>query len=128
MPPRKPKRQRETQQSFVSTHPKANRCRDCGAVVLACYVRGVMTRVEPMHVNLVGEAVAVLAGLRTYEISRVGDGKMSRRNAGMIREGLPRWGWIHPEHRCGMDWAPEGYRDSRTVAVPVVYNGASPPF
>ena len=111
MAPPKAKRRRDTQH-LISTVPRAVACK-CGALVLSCYVQGEPVRVDPVAINLSAEGTCLVIGSPTYQTGFGRNVTLFRRNAGMIAAGWPRYGRIHPRHRCGMDWDQPEYRDTR---------------
>lgn len=119
---------RKATQHLINTRPKRSQCPRCGAEVLSCYVSGEMTRLDPVHLTLLAEALHLCATPdgRTYEVPVLGRDRAIRRNTGMISRGLPAYGFIHPSHRCGVSWD-GAYLDHREI-FPVMYSGISPPF
>jgi hypothetical protein len=116
----------KTFRHLVSTAPTPVECR-CGAQVLSCLVNGTRRRIDPAHLNALGEAMALVAGAATFECSVLGGSAMTRRNVTLIRDGVSHWRYVHPEHRCGVSWDHEQYLDGREV-FGVAYTGVVPPF
>lgn len=123
MAQRKP---RPVPQHLISTPPRASLCVACKAEILTCMVHGEPTGLDPVHLNLKGEAVAIVSGAHTYEASPHGGGHPFRRRCSHIDEGLPVHGYIHPAHRCGVTWQPDMIDGRRLFDVP--YLGTTPPF
>jgi hypothetical protein len=82
---------------------------------------------DPIHLNLKGEAVALLARLRTYQTGDFRDGDTRLRSVEMIKRGLPTPAYIHPRHMCGMVWDTK-LLDDTLVGYVMTYAGMAPPF
>lgn len=117
---------RNSFQHMICTVPKQDTCRACKQPILSCYVHGVPTRLDPVHLSLTGEAIALVSGARTYEVSVMGKRKGMRRVVEMITRGLPAYGYIHPQHVCGLRYE-KGALDERRL-FEVDYAGSVPPF
>ncbi|AER26366.1 hypothetical protein PBI_CHEETOBRO_75 [Mycobacterium phage Cheetobro] len=94
---------------LIDTQMKPSRCRKCGGAVLAGYVTGTMTLLDPAHLSLLGETIALLAGLPTYSIDESSTrrpARAHRRWTVHIRKGLPEDRHLFTVHRCGFVWPP----------------------
>ncbi|QBI96052.1 hypothetical protein I5G71_gp71 [Mycobacterium phage Patt] len=94
---------------LIDTEMKPSRCKRCGGQVLAGYVNGTMTALDPAHLSQLGEATALLAGLRTYSIDESSTRRPRRaypRWTVHIRKGLPENRHVFTTHRCGFVWPP----------------------
>ncbi|AXH46907.1 hypothetical protein I5G67_gp071 [Mycobacterium phage Aminay] len=94
---------------LIDTPMKPASCRRCGGQVLAGYVSGTATQLDPARISAAGEFVATAAGVLTYEIdeSSVRFGRIARmRLAYKIRKGWPAERFVHARHRCGFVWPP----------------------
>lgn len=79
--------------------------------VQSCYVKGTRVRLDYGRLTLAGEALALVGGARTFTEIALGH-RVFRRRVAHIREGLPEYGWIRAEHRCGVDYF--AHQDRRT--------------
>lgn len=113
---------------LVSTPPRRTQCPKCARAVLACYVNGSTTRLDPVHVNQRGEAMVLVSGGTTYAVSVLGHHHPARRRVAHIADGLPRHGYVHPEHRCGFDWSSPELIDARHLFAAPVNPSMPPPF
>lgn len=111
----KKKRERPAPRYLVTTIPKVSRCIKCRRVMLSAYVFGDRITIDPQPVNLRAEAMALIMGIGTYEMSLIGKPYPRHRNKFDIRDGLPSYGRVHPQHCCGMQWTDPQYRDSRKI-------------
>ncbi|ASW31714.1 hypothetical protein SEA_CHANCELLOR_75 [Mycobacterium phage Chancellor] len=94
---------------LIDTQMKPSRCRKCGGAVLAGYVTGTVTLLDPAHLSLLGETIALLAGLPTYSIDESSTrrpARAHRRWTVHIRKGLPEDRHLFTVHRCGFVWPP----------------------
>jgi hypothetical protein len=83
---------------------------------------------DPVHLNLTGEMIALLSGGHTFMAGDSRDGAVRLRSTEMIARGLPDYAWIHPSHRCFASWKDPNVLDYRSAVVPVNYSGTVPPF
>lgn len=113
-------------QHLISTSPKRVVC-SCGTAVLSCLVDGTRRRIDTYRINQTGEAMALIAGAKTYAMNVIGRDHLYPRSAAHITRGLPEYGHIHPEHQCGVSWNRPEYLDGRAI-FPVAYTGTTPPF
>ena len=90
---------------LITTNLQDTVCRKCKAPILIGYVIGVKTRLDPMWLNPKGELLALVSGLKTVQTQNGGRGKVFTRRPCHIEAGIPRWGKILAEHRCGQRWA-----------------------
>lgn len=117
---------RHSFEHLVSTRPSVSTCPKCKRVIMFCYVHGEPTRLEPIRLNLVGEAIALVAGAKTYDMQSIGNRWGFRRIPEMIRRGLPTYGHIYPSHMCGLTYGPE-HVDSREI-FGTQHQSDEPPF
>lgn len=123
MPTRKPKQQTGFKY-LVSSPPVAARCKLCDTWVMSCWVHGMRYQLDLVAVNGIGEAMALILGARTFELNVLGRDKPYQRTAFHIEAGLPKYGHVHAEHRCGMSY--DHYRDGRRIFENESYD--DPPF
>jgi hypothetical protein len=76
---------------------------------------GEPTSIENVHLSLRGEAVALVAGIRTYDITALGRAHPFPRMVDHIKHGLPKYSYIHPGHRCGVSWNDVANLDDRRL-------------
>lgn len=118
MPVPRKKRQRPAPEHLVTTAPTQGRCGQCRAHVLTGLSWGERVKYDPTHINLRGEAMALVLGDQTYEVY----GKTPRpveRRVRHIRDGIPCWGFLLARHRCGVCYDHPEYRDERGLyAIP----------
>jgi len=78
-------------------------CKKCGAPVITgldADIAALKVQIDPVPIDSVGEALAVLVGRGTYELHRARHGhELHRRYEWNI--GAPRRRPVYPEHRCG---------------------------
>lgn len=110
----------------ISTRPVCG-WHHCGREVMRALVTGETTVLDPVHINCRAEALALVMGARTFELCVLGRGWPVWRNRGLVSEGLPRYGHIHPSHQCGMCWDYPLYADTRQI-FEMNYTGMAPPF
>lgn len=125
MAQRKPKAR---PQHLVSTPPRRSQCQRCAAEILTCLVKGTQTRIDPVHVNLRGEVMVLVAGMPTYSIPILGKGYATQRNSAMIIGGLPKYAYLHPGHQCGFDWSSPDLADGRRLFSAPINPSFPPPF
>lgn len=113
-------------QYLVCTVPVMDVCKHCAMPVLRCLCHGAPTVLDLTHLSLLGEAMALVAGIPTYDVS-VFDRKPFKRIVEMIERGLPEYGYIHGAHRCGIMWVDPAHRDQRKL-FEATYTGMAPPF
>ena len=99
MPRRKPEKWIRCRDSHMATtYPRVSHCSGCDRTVLAGNVHGLMTLYDPYVLSQVGEAEALIRGLRTFHAFYP---RFDQRNEYSIRaEPVPRIGHIIREHRC----------------------------
>jgi len=120
------KRTRPVPRHLICTRPTNITCMKCHRPVLYAIVYGEHVRMDPTHLSLKGEALALISGASTYQTGDTRDGAVRLRSVEMISRGLPATAYIHPSHQCGMNW--QDYSDGRSAAAPVLFSGAAPPF
>jgi ribosomal protein L32 len=90
--------QRQRDSHAVTSYPRLSRCGNCGAVVLAGNLNGLMTLYDPYVLSQVGEAEALIRQLRTFHAHHP---NFDRRTYWAIRNNpVPRTGHVVREHRC----------------------------
>lgn len=114
-------------QHLITTPPHGGRCAKCRAAILTCMCYGEPTSLDAVHLSLRGEAMALVAGIATYEVTVLGRGHPFPRSVFHISNGLPKYSYIHPAHRCGVSWIDVASIDERRI-FDVHYAGAAPPF
>lgn len=98
-------------------------CPTCAAPILVGWINENVIAVDAPTLNLVGEVNALLAGLRTYEVSGFG---IARRLAEIIKMiPSPVITDVHRQHRCGI---PPVRDDEKGIPRPTPHYGFTPPF
>ena len=88
---------------------------------------GETIRLDTARLTLKAEAAALIAGIHTYELTRMRNAYPIRRRVYHIETGYPRYGFIHARHLCGMHWNAEPkFIDTRKLFD--TYDGNDPPF
>jgi hypothetical protein len=95
---------------LVCTKPVPDKCQTCGMLVLVAYVHGERTIMAPERLNPKGEAVALVAAIKTYVSGDHRDGATRLRTTEMIQRGMMH-GDIHARHVCGMFWSTDYVKD-----------------
>lgn len=94
---------------YFETRLSGGQCRKCRRPLLIGTVKGEHRKIDKTRLSQAGELLALLAGCRTYQTQGFDGTRLFQRRAAHITEGMPPYGRIHAEHRCGMVWAPEHY-------------------
>ncbi|MEU5946288.1 hypothetical protein ABZ793_12090 [Micromonospora sp. NPDC047465] len=99
----------------VTTHPR------CGAPVLTGHAEGLLARVDLIPLNRAGEIHALVAGLQTYTLTRLG---LIHRDAGRIAgTALRDAGPVLAEHRCWRQIPADQRATTTPTAAPVAVDG-----
>jgi len=101
---------------LITTSLTDTKCRACGGATMTGHCDGMRVSLDPKRINPVGEAVALLAGLATYEIdvtARRGR-EPWHRGVWRLRAPWPTKRFVHPGHDCRRRW-PAVCIDTRPV-------------
>lgn len=90
-------------------------CPRCGSPQLTGWAEGLRARVDLVPLNAAGEVAAILAGLWTYTLARIG---LIYRDAGRIRDARLR-GPVLSAHQCRRAIPAEHRAISEPAAAPI---------